>query len=75
MAGKSAKREARAAAEASRTEAQNYRTQTAALQKKTELAQVKAQRLLMRSLRARGAGFFETDFLGGESSTLGGSTQ
>lgn len=72
MGGRSAKREARAAAEASRTEAANFREQTASLQKRTELAAAKAQRTLMRSLRARGSGYFESDFLGGTNDSLGG---
>lgn len=71
MGGKSAKRQARAAAEASREEAANLRSQTEILKKRTESQAMKAQRILMRSLRARGQGFFETDFapadrLGGE---------
>lgn len=76
MGGKSAKRRANAAAEASRAEAENFRQQTSILQKRTDEQARKAQRLLIRSLRSRGAGFFETDFnsassLGGSGSTLG----
>lgn len=76
MGGKSAKRAANQAAESSRIEAENYRQQTSLLQRRTEDQSKKAQRLLMRSLRARGAGFFETDFapgstLGGNAGTLG----
>ncbi len=76
MGGKSAKRRANAAAEEARNEAANYRAQTDILKKRTEDAAKKAQRLLLRSLRSRGAGFFETDFaqpstLGGEGGTLG----
>ena len=70
MGGKSAKRQARAAAEASREEAANLRSQTEILKKRTESQAMKAQRILMRSLRARGAGFFETDFT--PADTLGG---
>lgn len=72
MAGRSARREAKNAAAASRAEAENFRQQTASLQEKTARAQIKAQRMLMRSLRSRGAGFFETDFLGGDNNPLGG---
>jgi hypothetical protein len=76
MGGKSAKRRANAAAEESRQEAANYRAQTSILKKRTEDEIKKSQRLLLRSLRSRGAGFFETDFmnpnqLGGEGGTLG----
>ncbi len=70
MGGRSAKRRANQAAEASRVESENMRQQTAILQKRTEDASKKAQRVLMRSLRARGAGFFETDFA--PAATLGG---
>lgn len=71
MGGKSAKRAANQAAEASRAEASNLREQTSILQRRTEEQSKKAQRLLMRSLRARGAGFFETDFA---DSALGGAS-
>lgn len=70
MGGKSAKRQANQAAEQSRVEAENMRKQTAILQKRTEDQALKAQKMLMRSLRARGAGYFETDFT--PSATLGG---
>lgn len=73
MGGNSAKRRANAAAEESRVEAANYRTQTSILQKRTEDQAKKAQRLLLRSLRSRGAGFFETDFLSTSASSLGGN--
>ena len=72
MAGRSARREAKNAAAASRAEAENFTQQTASLQEKTARAQLKAQRMLMRSLRTRGSGFFESDFLGGSGDALGG---
>ncbi len=76
MGGKSAKRRANQAAEESRQAAADYRTQTTILKKRTEDEIKKSQRMLLRSLRSRGAGFFETDFmnaskLGGEGGTLG----
>ena len=71
MGGKSARRRANAAADASRAEAENFRQQTSILQKRTEEQARKAQRLLIRTLRSRGAGFFESDF--SSSSNLGGS--
>ena len=76
MGGNSAKRRANQAAESSRVEAESFRQQTTILQKRTDAQAKKAQRMLMRSLRARGTGFFETDFaravpLGGEPGVLG----
>jgi hypothetical protein len=77
MSGRSAKKRANQAAEEARTEAANYRAQTSILQKRTDDQAKKAQRILLRTLRSRGAGFFETDFntsgttLGGAGSTLG----
>jgi hypothetical protein len=59
--GGGAKRQAAQAAEQSRAEAAAYRIETANLQRKTDAASAKAQRVLMRSLRARGGGFFESD--------------
>ena len=66
--GKSAKRAASDAAAASREEAARYREATAMVKQRTEQERLKAQRLLMRSLRSRGTGIFESDFI----STLGG---
>ena len=73
MGGRSAKRAANQAAEASRAEAANYREQSALLQRRTEDQAKKAQRVLMRSLRARGSGFFETDFTPGSAVPMGGA--
>jgi hypothetical protein len=62
MGGKGARRSAQAAADASRAEAQTLREQTSLLQQTTQRQAERAQRILMRSLRARGTGIFETDF-------------
>lgn len=70
MGGRSAKRRANQAAEQSRVESENMRQQSAILAKRTEDQARKAQKLLMRSLRARGSGYFETDFV--PANTLGG---
>lgn len=72
MGGSSSKRRANQAAEESRVEAANYRAQTSLLQKRTEDQAKKAQRMLLRSLRSRGAGFFESDFTNNAASSLGG---
>jgi hypothetical protein len=61
MAGKSAKRQAKAAAEASNVEAGRLAEQTTLLKKRTEATALKSQRILLRALRSRGGGFFETD--------------
>lgn len=76
MGGKSARRRANDAAQEAREEAANYRAQTSLIQKRADAQAKKAQRMLLRTLRSRGAGFFETDFLntsqlGGEGGTLG----
>jgi len=70
--GRSGRKESIQAAQESKEEAARYRAQTEALQKQTAAAQMRAQRVLMRSLRARGSGFFESDFLGGNNQPLGG---
>lgn len=70
MGGGKARRQAQAAAEASNREAAAYREQTDLLRRKIETQAMKAQRILMRGLRARGQGIFETDFI---QSPLGGT--
>lgn len=72
MGGKGARREAQAAAETSRREAEALRQQTVLAQTRADEAAKRAQRLLMRNLRARGGGLFETDFMADAGSTLGG---
>jgi len=73
MGGGSGRRQARQAAEQSRVEAETARQQAAIIQKRAQDSALKAQRVLMRSLRSRSAGFFETDFTtGGAGGLLGG---
>lgn len=69
--GKSARREARAAAEESRKESEVFRQQSLSLSQKADAEAKRAQRLLIRALRARGSGYFETDFTS-QNQTLGG---
>ena len=68
-----AQREAKYAAEAAAVAAQQavveLQQQTAIEKEKSNREKLKAQRILMRTLRAGGGGFFETD----QGSTLGGS--
>ena len=67
MGGGSARRRAEEAAEASRREATNLREQTKILERRTQRDAKKASNIMMRALRARGGGFFQSD----TSSTLG----
>lgn len=74
MAGsKSARRAANAAAEQARQEAARFRHETDLLKRRTEDERLRAQRILMRALRSRGGGIFESDFLSQFGSTLGGT--
>jgi len=66
-----AQRDAQYAAQAADTARQDLDKVTKAEKDKSNREKMKAQRLLMRSLRAGGGGYFETDQGGG--STLGGS--
>lgn len=66
-----AQREASAAAASAEQARQELANQTAMEKERTNREKMKAQRLLMRSLRAGSGGFFETDT--GADSTLGGS--
>ena len=68
--GKRARRAANAAAEASREQANLLKEQTNQLRKQAERNAMRAQKILFRSLRARGGGFFESD---SSNSLLGGS--
>jgi len=72
MGGKGARREAQAAADTSRREAEALRQQTVMAQARADDAARRAQRLLMRNLRARGGGLFESDFVADGSTSLGG---
>jgi len=72
MTGRSrAKREARTAASQAEAARSELAKQTAELKAQKERDQKRAERLLFRSLRASGGGFFATD--AGAGSTLGGS--
>ena len=64
-----AQREANAAAASADAARVKLEEQTAIEKERANKEKVKSQRLLMRSLRAGGGGFFETD----QGSTLGGS--
>lgn len=64
-----ARKAAQSAADDARREAEGLRQQTAIINRRAELAALKAQRVLFRALRARGGGFFETD----RADTLGGT--
>lgn len=64
-----AQREANQAAIAADTRRVELENQTRLEKEKTEREKLKAQRILMRSLRAGAGGYFETD----TGSTLGGS--
>lgn len=66
--GKAARRQAEAAAAQSREEAARLREQTEILKNQTKQQKQKSQTIMMRALRARGGGFFETDQLGGGGS-------
>lgn len=66
-----AQREAKYAAQAADVARQDLEKETALAKENTKKEKLKAQRLLMRSLRAGGGGYFETDT--GAGSTLGGS--
>ena len=67
-----AKREAAAAASQAETLRGELEAQTKLEKERTDREKMKAQRLLMRSLRAGSGGFFETD-TGSQGSLLGGS--
>lgn len=69
MGGGSARRRANEAAEKSKREAQRLRGETDALQRRTRLDTERAQQIMIRSLRARGGGVFESDFA--QRDTLG----
>lgn len=64
-----AQREAQAAAAAADSARQDLEAQTKIEKERQNREKLKAQRVLMRSLRAASGGYFETD----SGSTLGGS--
>jgi len=68
-----AKREAAAAAQQADTLRGELEAQTKLEKERTDREKIKAQRLLMRSLRAGSGGYFETDTGSGSGSLLGGS--
>ncbi len=65
-----AQREAAAAAQAADSARVDLENQTKIEKERQNREKIKAQRILMRSLRAGSGGYFETDAAG---STLGGS--
>lgn len=74
MGGKSgAERRAEDAARSSERSRQLLEDQTKILKARTDKEARKAQRLLMRSSRAAGGGFFESDSVKADQSSLGGS--
>jgi len=64
-----AQREAKAAAAEAQQVRQELEQNTAIEKEKNDREKLKAQRILMRSIRAGGGGYFETD----QGSSLGGS--
>ena len=69
-----AEREAQSAAEAADKARADLENMTRLEKEKTEREKQKAQRLLMRSLRAGGGGYFETDTsTSGKGTLLGGT--
>lgn len=64
-----AQREAKAAAAEAQQVRQELDRNTALEKEKSNREKLKAQRILMRSIRAGGGGYFETD----QGSSLGGS--
>lgn len=74
MAGKSrAERQAEEAARAANQARQNLEEQTKILKQRSEREARKAQRILMRSSRAAGGGYFSTDAPKPAADSLGGS--
>lgn len=64
-----AQREAKAAAAEAQQVREELNKNTALEKEKNNREKIKAQRILMRSIRAGGGGYFETD----QGSSLGGS--